>query len=103
MLSAHLVGDFPLQPDWIAQNKLDDVFPRFVHVVIHAATMKVFLTIGGVAPEAPTLFYLAYAATHFVIDSRRWGEEKEGFEAWQYILDQTFHITSLAFLSVLFL
>lgn len=103
LLAAHLLGDFPLQPTSIAKNKIDDPIPRFVHVMIHTALVSVFLTFGGITPQPFILFYVAYGSAHFAIDSRRWGTKREDFPAWQFILDQVLHVTSLAILAVVFL
>lgn len=103
LLAAHLVGDFPLQPTWMAKQKLDNPNVRLVHVVIHTILVGAFLTFGGVAKGVPAAFYVYYAATHYVIDCRRWGEPRDDFPAWQYVIDQVLHVTALALVSAWFL
>ncbi|AGM11758.1 hypothetical protein HCTV5_154 [Halovirus HCTV-5] len=103
LLAAHLLGDFPLQPRWMAREKIDDVGVRFVHVVIHALLVVTFLELSGVGPGIPSPFYGAYTASHFLIDSRRWVEPRDDFPTWQYVVDQILHVTAIAWCSVLFL
>jgi len=103
LLAAHLIGDFPLQPKWMATEKVNDHGVRFVHVVIHTILVFVLLTLGGVAPDMPSTFYGVYAAAHFVIDSRRWVDERDDFPKWHYLIDQVMHITAIALLGAWFL
>ncbi len=58
----HLVGDYLLQSDWMAQNKTKNSFAAFVHVCTYALPF-LFLS-----PSLPTMMILM--GTHFVID--RW-------------------------------
>lgn len=103
LLAAHLLGDFPLQPRWMAREKIDDHGVRFVHVVIHTILVFVLLTLGGVAPEIPSTFYGAYAASHFAIDCRRWVEPRDDFPTWHYVVDQIMHVTAIALVGAWFL
>lgn len=103
LLAAHLLGDFPLQPRWMAREKVDDHGVRFVHVVIHTILVFVLLTLGGVAPEIPSMFYGAYAASHFAIDTRRWVEPRDDFPTWHYVVDQIMHVTAIALVSAWFM
>lgn len=63
-LVAHLVGDYLLQNDWMAQNKKARSWPCFVHVAIYTLIVAIFtgwpLAILGVV-----------FVTHFIQDRTR--------------------------------
>lgn len=101
IVTAHLIGDFPLQPDWIASTKTENNTRLAIHVAVH-----VFLNI----PIAWWLFpaeigsqfaLLAWIGlTHLVIDHRRWIEPKEGWGhdgmMWVWLNDQIMHLAALS-------
>jgi hypothetical protein len=93
LLLAHLLGDYPLQSEWLIENKR-----RFwglsLHIAIHLAVMV--LVVGVASIEAwPKLLVLALF--HFILDltkSRlfsRWPK----MEALQYVVDQILHILAI--------
>lgn len=97
-LIAHLIADWPLQNDWIAQHKDRITHPAaWLHATIHA----VFLTWALGWPAG-----LLLALTHILIDTRlplRWwqrvfGQTTEGEVALHVRIwvDQTFHLVSIA-------
>jgi len=59
----HLVGDYLLQNDWMAQNKRKNVFPLAVHCVIWTACVMNF---SGWSPN--TVAYLVLVLTHMAQD-----------------------------------
>jgi len=61
-LILHLLGDFVLQSDWMARNKVKRLWPALVHVTIYSLP---FLLIGSVTAVA-VIF-----STHLVIDRYR--------------------------------
>ena len=62
-LILHLLGDYVLQSDWMAQNKVKRFVPAFVHAVVYSLPF-LFLT--------RSLFALfVICSTHFLIDRYR--------------------------------
>lgn len=106
LLTAHLVGDFPLQPDWMAEKKawvhntedssIKGISTLLIHVLIHGFLVSIIayytLPISAILP-----FVLWIAGTHFIIDSNRWVEPKEGWgESWVWLNDQIMHLVALS-------
>lgn len=60
-LIAHLIGDYLLQNDWMAQNKKKRTWPCMVHVLLYTAAV-------GVLTLWPWWALLVVAATHFIQD-----------------------------------
>lgn len=98
LITLHLIGDFPLQPNGMAKNKEDSPSVRFTHSLIHGL---LFLPLGlFIYPRLSggLLFALWIFASHFIIDSRRWtepNEEWENPEMWVWINDQILHFIAL--------
>ncbi|HEY1810624.1 MAG TPA: DUF3307 domain-containing protein [Acidobacteriaceae bacterium] len=63
-LLAHLVGDYLLQSDWMAQNKRRSWLPAAVHALVYSVA---FLWLARTAPR-PLLAWLVIFGTHAVID-----------------------------------
>jgi len=85
LLAAHATGDFPLQTDWMAENKFDSPFARATHVTTYTAA---FLPV-----RRNPLFLGLLWVSHFVIDSRRWNDT---VPIWY---DQALHVIALAVVS----
>lgn len=95
-LAAHLLGDFPLQRDWIAANKFDVFWVLCIHVAVHMV-----LAVGAgllVGLAVPTMIGIAVliGLSHLFIDHKRWNEPKDGFENYPIWCDQAYHVTALA-------
>jgi Protein of unknown function (DUF3307) len=63
ILLAHLIGDYILQSDWMAQNKNKSSLPALAHVIAYSLPF-LFLTTSPAA-------LLFIAGSHFVIDRFR--------------------------------
>lgn len=63
-LLAHLVGDYLLQSDWMAQKKRSSWLPAAVHALVYSLT---FIWLARTAPR-PLLAWLVIFGTHAVID-----------------------------------
>lgn len=108
MLTAHLIADFPLQPNWMAEKKafldaddtqavIDGAVTCVVHVAVHGV---VFMPIAYFTlPERLWFPFIAWImATHFIIDSRRWVEPNEEWDnpiIWVWLNDQLMHFVAL--------
>lgn len=97
ILAAHLAGDFLLQTDRMAAEKFDSTTVRTLHATIHAGLLFVTVAVA-IAPrfETAVLFVALASAAHWLIDTRRWVEPKDGFEAKPIWVDQSLHVVSLA-------
>lgn len=62
-LIAHLIGDYILQSEWMANNKTSNNYACFCHVMFYSIP---FLFIGGSWSA-----YLIIVSTHFLIDRFR--------------------------------
>lgn len=108
MVAMHLLGDFPLQPDWMAKkkawvhssgNRPEGFVTLCLHVGIHGFLFIpiAYYTLTGVSAA---LFLGWIILSHAIIDSRRWIEPKEGWGhdgmMWVWLNDQIFHLVSLS-------
>ena len=98
ILAAHMLGDFLLQTDWMADNKKCDLLALSVHVTIYTFCQAIafhFMAFNNpdmrsFAIPAMSLIWLS----HFVVDTvdfqkgHKWAQR--GF--W---LDQSWHILTL--------
>ena len=98
IIAAHLTGDFIFQTDEMAQKKFDSHTWRTGHVQMYTTA---FIPIVLITP-LPWMFLFAVAIPHWIIDSRRWVEPKDGFESYPVVVDQTLHILSLAIAAGIF-
>lgn len=98
LITAHLVGDFPLQPDWIAQTKTENYSRLTIHALIHgilSIPIAWYIFPGEVIRQFVLLSWIV--VTHWVIDHRRWVEPKEGWgKKWVWINDQIMHLVALS-------
>ena len=95
-LAAHAAGDFPLQTDRMAAAKVDDSVVRAEHVSVYTAAFVPVAVAADFSARQGAVFFAGIWATHFVIDSRRWKEPTEGFEAFPVWFDQALHLIALA-------
>ena len=72
LLSAHWVGDFPMQSDWMAVNKSRNNQALTIHVAIYMVPITVALTAlaiwHGSRPEDLVFLALANFVAHFCTD-----------------------------------
>jgi len=90
---AHLIGDYPLQSDWLVENKRR-WWGLSLHTAIHLAVT--LLILGAASTEAwPKVLLLIFI--HFLLDLTkssmvgRWPKHV----GLQYVLDQALHIVSI--------
>lgn len=90
LLLAHMVADYPLQTDWMAENKHDDPDALISHSVVHAvvAFIAVWALSGPVGMAVAIAFPLGII--HGTIDAQDW------FIRW----DQTAHLLTAVVLSL---
>lgn len=100
LLALHMLGDFILQSEWMAQNKLRDSVVRLVHVLCYSVPFAVWG--WGYYGWPGVWFGLAVAMTHFAVDSHRFFADHP-WPPKSILIDQSLHILSLAVLARLFL
>ncbi len=90
---AHLIGDYPLQTDWLVRVKRS-WWGLLLHVSIH---LLVLLLLAGSALSALWPYLVTLAAIHFCIDAfKNWlGRVRPRWINGPYILDQLIHLLSL--------
>lgn len=108
VITAHLIADFPLQPDWMAEKKvffgkvgderIDGQVSLLIHVTIHGFMFApIFYFTLPQSLWFPAIMWVI--TTHFVIDMNRWVGPKEGWgESWVWLNDQIMHFISLSLL-----
>ena len=111
LILGHLVGDWLLQSNWMAQGKKQGLFrlAGLTHFAIYAATVMGAFWLSG-ARARPPAAYLALGAvtflSHWLIDSTRLVEGWMRFyrqgsrEVVRLMVDQTLHLLVLAALAV---
>ncbi len=98
LLFAHLLSDYPLQSEWLIENKRNP-WGIGLHVLIHFVVM--FALVGS-AREVIWPKLLLLAGIHFLLDySKRVLNERWPKRAMaQYALDQVLHIISIFVVSL---
>lgn len=100
IIALHLLGDFVLQTEGMAQNKLRSAHVRALHVLCYTLPFALwgwwFFQWDGL------WFALWVAVTHFAIDSRRFAANHP-WPTKPIAIDQTLHLLTLALLARLFL
>lgn len=98
LLAAHLVGDYVLQTNYQATNKLSDPYARAEHVT----TYHIPFLIAGVATRTHygrlAAFLVLSWIAHFATDSRRWASGEE-WPPKPILVDQAIHIATLTALN----
>lgn len=107
LVAMHLIGDFPLQPDWMAKKKawLHSPGERpegFVSLVLHVGVhgfLFVPIAYYTLAGPAIAVFIAWIVVSHGIIDSRRWVKPKDGWgndgRVWVWLNDQIMHFAAL--------
>lgn len=94
LLALHLLGDFPLQTDWMAANKFDHGPAFLAHLWVHLTLYAVILIM--IYGSRAGFIAMFVAGCHAVIDWRRWAEPKDGFEDYPIWVDQSLHVSTIA-------
>jgi hypothetical protein len=93
LLLAHFLADFPLQPNWMARQKVRP-WVLLLHVLTHFAVM-----LAVVFPASVTwwLYLLLIGALHFAIDAvKNWFTvHRPQWVTWPYLIDQAAHCLSI--------
>lgn len=98
LLAAHLVGDYILQSDHMAVNKLTDARVRAEHVTAYHVPFLVAGIATGVNTKRLAAFLALSWAAHFVTDSRRWLPNDE-WPPGTILNDQALHAVQLTILN----
>lgn len=94
-LAAHFAGDWPLQSDWMADQKLDSAWVRTQHVAVYTLVFVPLVVAAEWSALAGGLFLALLAGSHWLIDSRRWKQPVDGFESRPIWFDQAYHFVAL--------
>lgn len=77
LLAAHLVGDYILQTNDEAMNKINDKRKLFKHVTKYTLAFAPATLLSKGSIRQKTLFLLATFIIHAAIDHRRWASGEE--------------------------
>jgi len=94
LLLAHFLADYPLQPNWMANNKRRPPV-LFLHVSTHLVVM---LFVVGTSRRALWPFLLLLVSIHCMIDFGKvtLNARKPDWVILPYLIDQALHVTSIA-------
>jgi hypothetical protein len=101
LLLAHLLGDFPLQLQWIACNKGRHLWPLICHGVTHYCLAWICLLLFAPLPVftvSSQIAVVVYVAIHLLIDKLKHGiiERKPSLDNWKtFLSDQALHVLAL--------
>lgn len=98
LIACHLVGDYVLQTDRMAREKLTNPRVRAAHVSRYHLPFLVVGISTGTNPRRLAAFLLASWIAHFVTDSRRW-LPNEDWPPGSILNDQALHAVQLAVLN----
>jgi len=90
---AHLIGDYPLQSEWLVEHKRS-LWGLSLHTAIHLAVT--LLVLGSASAEAwPKILLLIFF--HFLLDLTKSSllSKWPTYAALQYVVDQVLHIVSI--------
>ncbi|WP_153952878.1 DUF3307 domain-containing protein [Halosegnis longus] len=90
ILAGHAAGDFLLQTDRMANEKIDDSVVRAEHVSWYTAAIAVATSDAPWSLRQRVGFLVYVWLTHYIIDSRRWND---AVPIWY---DQAFHVIALS-------
>jgi hypothetical protein len=113
LLMGHLLGDWLLQNDWMANGKKQGLFTLAgtVHFAIYTATTMGALWLSGVTDKNAAFYLILSAiivASHWLIDAmdvaRRWMRfyRQSDLEIVRLMVDQTLHVLVLVLVAGLF-
>lgn len=97
LIAAHLTGDYLLQSDHMARNKLADWHVRLQHVSLYTLPFALIAAASRAGWRRALLFVILVFFSHFITDSRRWASAGS-WAPKPIIIDQSLHIVSLAVL-----
>jgi hypothetical protein len=107
LLLAHLLGDFPLQSEWISRNKGSSLRALLLHGAVHYllawACLLFFTPVSGFSIPNH-LFVLGYITIHLLVDKVkiRLTSRKILPDDWKtFLLDQLLHVAVLAYTAIL--
>jgi len=98
LLTAHLMGDFVIQTDRMAAEKLHSRSVRAFHVATYSVPFLPLLSLTSTTGSL--VFVLSNGVLHYAIDTRRWAEPKDELESYPIIIDQIMHLTVLTILGI---
>jgi hypothetical protein len=106
LLLAHLLADFPLQPDWMARDKGRRLLPTLGHAAVHYASASVCLFFfAGVSMWSVLhqCLLAAYVLMHILIDvARMWLITRKIVpDNWaSFLIDQSAHAATAFWLAL---
>lgn len=102
LLLAHLLADFPLQPDWIVRNKGRNPWALGLHGLVHWSLAWTCLLLFGSAhflSWRTQALVAGYLAAHLLIDELKYSLNARGVlenNALTFSADQVLHVLTIA-------
>ncbi|MBI5869139.1 MAG: DUF3307 domain-containing protein [candidate division Zixibacteria bacterium] len=99
LVLAHLVGDYGLQSDWMAEHKRTSVAVLAIHVLIYTVTIGVALALYGSITQSYAFWRFWVIATLVIVYAVHVAQDylkSRYFHSRQaYYIDQILHISAL--------
>jgi len=101
LIALHMLGDYILQTELMAQRKLESAYIRFVHVNAYSLPFLIWAT-HFYEVKKGIYFFIGVWITHFAIDSYRFAKNHP-WPPKSILIDQSLHIITIAVLAHIFL
>lgn len=102
VLTAHLVGDFILQPTSWREGKREDVAYLVAHGVQYTLGMALILPLLPIYDTVWSWWYVSLVFWgHIWIDGQLWVEPTEEWPSRPYVVDQVLHMVHLSIVILL--
>lgn len=98
LIAAHMVGDYILQTDYMARNKLTNWRVRCLHVTVYCLPFVLVAWLHTTRLDTVAAFIWGVWLTHFLTDSRRWASGDK-WPPKPILVDQAIHLATLAVLT----
>lgn len=100
LLTAHLIGDFILQPDaWVLHKEINKFRSKYlyIHVLIHGVLAALFIR-----NYEYWMVPLLLIPVHYLIDLTKLMFQKEKLKTTWFFIDQALHVVSIWLLAAIF-
>ena len=95
LILGHLIGDFPLQTNRIAQSKHENQSMLVIHVLIHVCVTAALIK----NPFDNVLLLTMIGCAHYLIDLTKFSNGNSG-PSRCFLFDQVIHLTSLSLIAL---
>lgn len=95
MIAAHMIGDYVVQTNWMAANKMKRWDALALHVLCYTACFAGPILAYATTPQLAAWGIVALAAMHAATDWRRWASGAQ-WPPKPILVDQAMHAVQIA-------